>query len=74
MYKALLIDDEPLARELLKALLAPYKEIEVVGECADGFEGFKVIQELSPDLIFLDIQMPRLNGFEMLELLDNPLL
>jgi two-component system LytT family response regulator len=72
MYKALLIDDEPLARELLRVLLQPYKEIQVIGECSDGFDGFKAIQDLNPDLIFLDIQMPRLNGFEMLELLDNP--
>src|ERR1035437_9615022 len=72
MYKAILIDDEPLARQLLRTLLEPYKEITVVAECADGFEGFKAIQEFEPDLLFLDIQMPRLNGFEMLELLDNP--
>ena len=72
MYKVILIDDEPLARQLLKSLLEPYKQVEVVAECGDGFEGFKAIQELNPDLIFLDIQMPRLNGFEMLELLDNP--
>jgi len=72
MYKVILIDDEPLARQLLRTLLEPDKQIEVVAECGDGFEGFKAIQELSPDLIFLDIQMPRLNGFEMLELLDNP--
>jgi len=72
MYKAILIDDEPLARQLLKTLLQPYQQIEVVAECGDGFEGFKAIQEHTPDLIFLDIQMPRLNGFEMLELLDTP--
>jgi len=72
MYKVILIDDEPLARQLLKSLLQPYKQIEVVAECGDGFEGFKAIQEHNPDLIFLDIQMPRLNGFEMLELLDSP--
>ena len=72
MYKVILIDDESLARQLLKSLLAPFKQIEIVAECSDGFEGFKAIQELSPDLIFLDIQMPRLNGFEMLELLDKP--
>ena len=72
MYKVILIDDEPLARQLLKSLLQPYKQIEIVAECGDGFEGFKAIQENAPDLIFLDIQMPRLNGFEMLELLDNP--
>ncbi len=72
MYKVVLIDDEPLARQLLKTLLQPYKQVEVVAECGDGFEGFKAIQEYAPDLIFLDVQMPRLNGFELLELLDNP--
>jgi len=72
MYKVILIDDEPLARQLIKTLLSAYSQVEVVAECADGFEGFKAIQELSPDLIFLDVQMPRVNGFEMLELLDNP--
>src|ERR1700758_2334288 len=72
MYKVILIDDEPLARQMLKALLAPYKQMEVVAECGDGFEGFKAIQEHNPDLVFLDIQMPRLNGFELLELLDSP--
>ncbi len=72
MYKVILIDDEPLARQLLRSLLEPYQQVEVVAECGDGFEGFKAIQELNPDLIFLDIQMPRLNGFEMLELLDTP--
>ena len=72
MFKAVLIDDEQLARQLVRGLLKPYDQIEVVAECGDGFEGFKAIQELKPDLIFLDIQMPRLNGFEMLELLDEP--
>jgi two-component system, LytTR family, response regulator len=72
MYKTVLIDDEPLARELIKKLLQNYSSIEVVAECGDGFEGFKAVQEYSPDLIFLDVQMPRVNGFEMLELLDNP--
>lgn len=72
MYKVVLIDDEPLARQLLKTFLLQYKQVEVVAECSDGFEGFKAIQEYAPDLIFLDVQMPRLNGFELLELLDNP--
>jgi two-component system LytT family response regulator len=72
MYKAIIIDDEPLARQLIKTFLQPYKELQVVAECGDGFEGFKTIQELQPDIIFLDVQMPRVNGFEMLELLDNP--
>lgn len=71
MYKAIIIDDEPLARQLVAAFLKPYKEINIVAECSDGLEGFKAIQELSPDLIFLDVQMPKLNGFEMLELIDK---
>lgn len=72
MYNVILIDDEPLARQLIKALLQPYEQFNVVAECADGFDGFKNIQQYNPDLIFLDVQMPRVNGFEMLELLDNP--
>ncbi len=72
MFKVILIDDEPLARQLIRAFLAPYSQLEVVAECGDGFEGFKTIQELRPDLVFLDVQMPRVNGFEMLELLENP--
>lgn len=72
MHKVIIIDDEPLARQLIKTLLQPYKDVEIVAECADGFEGFKTIQEKEPDLIFLDVQMPRVNGFEMLELIDNP--
>jgi two-component system, LytTR family, response regulator len=71
MYKVILIDDEPLARQLIHSYLAAYPDMNVVAECADGFEGFKAIQEYKPDLVFLDIQMPRLNGFEMLELIDN---
>lgn len=72
MYKVILIDDEPLARQLLKTFLQAHSQFEVVAECADGFEGFKAIQEYKPDLIFLDVQMPRVSGFEMLELLDKP--
>lgn len=71
MYKVILIDDEPLARQLIRSYLAAYPDMNVVAECGDGFEGFKAIQEYKPDLVFLDIQMPRLNGFEMLELIDN---
>jgi two-component system LytT family response regulator len=72
MHKVILIDDEPLARQLVGALLKNHPQFEVVAECSDGFEGFKAIQEHEPELIFLDVQMPKVNGFEMLELLDNP--
>ncbi|MBA3827600.1 MAG: response regulator [Taibaiella sp.] len=72
MYKVILIDDEPLARQLVATLLQPYTQFHIVAECSDGFEGFKAIQQQQPDLLFLDVQMPRVNGFELLELLDNP--
>ena len=71
MHKVILIDDEPLARQLLSDLLKPHEDFEVVAECCDGFEGHKAIHAHKPDLIFLDVQMPKLNGFEMLELLDE---
>jgi two-component system, LytTR family, response regulator len=70
--KAIIIDDEPLARSIIKEYLQPYTNITLVEECNDGFEGIKAIQHHQPDLIFLDIQMPKINGFEMLELVDNP--
>jgi len=70
--KAIIIDDEPLARSLVLEYLQSYKEIEVVQECNDGFEGLKAVQQREPDLVFLDIQMPKINGFEMLELIENP--
>ena len=70
--KAIIIDDEPLARLIIKKYLQPYTEIVLAEECNDGFEGLKAIQQHQPDLIFLDIQMPKINGFEMLELVDNP--
>ncbi|NNV57560.1 LytR/AlgR family response regulator transcription factor [Limnovirga soli] len=72
MMKALIIDDEPLARSIVKEYLLQHPDIELVQECNDGFEGLKAIQQHQPDLIFLDIQMPKINGFEMLELIDNP--
>lgn len=72
MKKALIIDDEMLARKLVREFLTKHPEIEIVGECADGFEGIKLINELNPDVIFLDIQMPKITGFEMLELIPNP--
>jgi two-component system LytT family response regulator len=72
IVKALIIDDEQLARQLIRNYLKSFAEIEIIGECENGFEGVRNIAELKPDLIFLDIQMPKLNGFEMLELIDNP--
>ena len=72
MSKIITIDDEPLARSIVKEYLQKYAEMEIVQECNDGFEGFKAIQQYQPDLIFLDIQMPKINGFEMLELIEQP--
>lgn len=72
MIKAILIDDEPLARSIVKEYLQSYGDIEILQECNDGFEGVKAIALHKPDLIFLDIQMPKINGFEMLELIDQP--
>jgi two-component system LytT family response regulator len=72
MIKTILIDDEPLARSIVREHLQSYTEIEIVEECNDGFEGVKAIAKHQPDLIFLDIQMPKINGFEMLELAENP--
>ena len=66
-----MIDDEPLARSLLRNFLDEIEEVEIVGEYESGFEGLKGISDLKPELIFLDIQMPKLNGFEMLELVDE---
>ena len=72
MSKIVIIDDEPLARSIVKEYLQKYPDLQIVQECNDGFEGLKAIQQHEPDLIFLDIQMPKINGFEMLELLDQP--
>jgi two-component system, LytTR family, response regulator len=71
MTKVIIIDDEPLSREIVKAYLKNFPDMEVLQECGDGFEGVKAIQEHKPDLIFLDIQMPKITGFEMLELIDH---
>lgn len=69
--KVIIIEDEELGRELIKNYLKDREDIEIIAECENGFEGIKQIQEKKPDLIFLDIQMPKLNGFEMLEILDD---
>lgn len=72
MIKTILIDDEPLARSIVSEYLQSYAEISIVQECNDGFEGVKAIAQHKPDLIFLDVQMPKINGFEMLELIEQP--
>ncbi len=69
--KAIIVDDEHLAREIVKKYLEKHPQIEIVAECSNGFDAVKEITTQKPDLIFLDIQMPKLNGFEMLELLDE---
>jgi two-component system LytT family response regulator len=72
MYRVIIIDDEPLARGLVGEYLREHADFTVLQECGDGFEGMKAIQQGKPDLIFLDIQMPKINGFEMLELIEDP--
>lgn len=71
MIRTILIDDEPLARDIVKFYLSEQPDVEVIAECCDGFEGVKAVTALKPDLVFLDIQMPKINGFEMLELIDE---
>ena len=68
--RAVLVDDEELARGYLRELLAAHPDIVVAAECANGFEAVKAIAETSPDLLFLDVQMPKLDGFEVLELIE----
>lgn len=68
--RVLVIDDEALARDLVKRYLAGNPGVEIAGECANGFEALKMVQDLRPDLLFLDIQMPKIDGFELLEVLD----
>lgn len=71
MIRVLIIDDEPLARMVVQEYLQPFNtRMQVMQECGDGFEGIKAIMQHQPDLIFLDVQMPKINGFEMLELVD----
>jgi two-component system LytT family response regulator len=70
--RVVIVDDEAPARGLLREYLAAHAGVEVVGECANGFEAVKVIGEQAPDIVFLDIQMPKLDGFEVLDLLERP--
>jgi len=70
-YKVIIIDDEELAQSLVSRYVKNYPNLEIVATCSNGFEGLKAIEEHKPDLIFLDIQMPKLTGFELLELLET---
>lgn len=69
--RALIVDDEDLARQVVREMLQSHAEVEIIGECANGFEAVRMAAELKPDLIFLDIQMPKLDGFEVLELIGQ---
>ena len=69
--QAVIVDDEELARQVLREFLSAHAEIEITAECANGFEAVKTVAERKPDLVFLDIQMPKLDGFEVLELIGN---
>lgn len=69
--RVLIVDDEELARKVLRELLAAHPEVEIVGEAANGFAAVKLAEELVPDLLFLDIQMPKLSGFEVMELVGE---
>ena len=69
--RAVIVDDEALARQVLREFIGAHGDIEIVAECANGFEAVKAVTELAPDLLFLDIQMPKLDGFEVLELIGT---
>jgi two-component system LytT family response regulator len=69
--RVVIVDDEPLARAVVREFLAAHPGVEVVAECANGFDAVKSVTELAPDLVFLDVQMPKLSGFEVLELLGR---
>jgi two-component system LytT family response regulator len=69
--RVVIVDDEPLARAVVREYLAGHRDTAVVAECANGFEAVKAVAELSPQLMFLDVQMPKLSGFEVLELIGR---
>lgn len=69
--RAVIVDDEELARRVLREFLRSHGDIEVIAECANGFDAVKVIGESTPDLVFLDVQMPKLDGFEVLDLIGR---
>lgn len=70
-WKALIVDDEELARKLLREMLGSHPEVEIAAECGNGMEAVKAAGEHRPDLLFLDVQMPKLTGFDVLELIDR---
>lgn len=72
MIPVLIVDDEVHGRDILVEYLSGHPQLQIVGVCADGFEAMKAIRDLQPELMFLDVQMPRINGFELLELLESP--
>jgi two-component system, LytTR family, response regulator len=69
--RAVIVDDEDLARQVIREMVAAHQEVEIVGEAANGFEAVRMVAELKPNLMFLDVQMPKLDGFEVLELIGN---
>ena len=69
--RTLIVDDEELARQVLRELLSAHQEIEIVAECKNGLEAVKAVSEHKPDLLFLDVQMPKLTGFDVLELIGT---
>ena len=71
MIRAVIVDDEPLARDVLREFLAADEDFEIAAECTNGFEAVRAVTEHDPDVLFLDIQMPKLDGFEVLALLDR---
>jgi two-component system LytT family response regulator len=71
IFKAIIVDDEQPARAIIAHYLIAFPNIELAGECANGFEALKMIKELKPDVLFLDVQMPKINGLELLEVIDN---
>lgn len=72
-YKALIVDDEPLARNIIKSYLKKWPEISIAAECSNGFEAIKAIKEHQPTMLFLDIQMPKVTGLELMEVIDEPI-